>query len=195
MTQFTHAEEKTVVGQRQLFCRYKAFQKHASDTVHLRARWHTRTQRRTRIQRPNALNRRLCTVHNGTRSGEGQPTTLKSWTQRSSIQARAKQTCGDIIPKLRFFVRDAHSTRPFVATVHSGHIHVFAAEYRPQQTALLSALRMHRLTPFDQHRRWEGPLSRWNGRQKNDLPSRLACCVCSRGHIPTSRGCHLPSAP
>ena len=36
MIQFTHAEQKTVLGQRQLLCRYKAVQKHASDTVHFR---------------------------------------------------------------------------------------------------------------------------------------------------------------
>ena len=36
MIQFTRAEQRTVLGQRQLFCRYKAVQKHATDTVHLR---------------------------------------------------------------------------------------------------------------------------------------------------------------
>ena len=141
MIQFTHAEQKTVVGQRQLFFRYKAAQKHASDTVHLRtalptstrvsrARWHTRTQRSTRIQRPNAVNHRLCTVHNGTRSGEGQPTTLNSWAQHSSIHARAKQTCGAIIP--------TSSTSSEMRTPHAHSFHstlwpypffgVFAAE-------------------------------------------------------------------
>ena len=36
MIQFTHAEQTTVLGQMQLFCRYKAVQKHATDTIHLR---------------------------------------------------------------------------------------------------------------------------------------------------------------
>ena len=36
MIQFTRAEQKTVLGHRQLFCRCNAVQKHATDTVHLR---------------------------------------------------------------------------------------------------------------------------------------------------------------
>ena len=36
MIQVTHAKQKTVLGQKQLLCRYKAVQMHASDTVHFR---------------------------------------------------------------------------------------------------------------------------------------------------------------
>mmetsp|Transcript_28846 Transcript_28846/g.76082 ORF Transcript_28846/g.76082 Transcript_28846/m.76082 type:complete len:279 (-) Transcript_28846:133-969(-) len=38
-----------------------------------RTRWHTKPQRKAPVQLPNALHQRLCTVHNRTRDGEGQP--------------------------------------------------------------------------------------------------------------------------
>ena len=110
MIQFTHAEQKTAAVTKL----HKST--HQIQSIFLSAlptssrvssaRWHTRTQRRARIQRPNALKHRLCTVHNGTRSGEGQPTedskqrrastashTVMSKTLRPSRRGLRHQTC------------------------------------------------------------------------------------------------------
>ena len=146
MIQFTHAEQKTVVGQRQLFCRYKATQKHASDTVHLHtsiADLNSRFQgsmtheNSEKDAHPTSECAQPSPLHCPRRNAEWRRTANDSEFLDTTLfnPCTGQADLWRQHPNLRFCVRDAHSTRPFVATVHSGHIHIWRIRNRKSSTA------------------------------------------------------------
>ena len=144
----THSDDPihTVVGQRQLFCRYKATQKHASDTVHLRtsiADLNSRFQgslaheNSEKDAHPTTECCQPSPLHCPQRNAEWRRTANKPEFLDTTlfIPCTGQADLWSHHPNLRYFVRDAHSTRPIRTTVHTGHIQTWRIRSRISSTA------------------------------------------------------------